>query len=96
MVLDGCRYSRMVDEKCMIDIQSGRGVQEVSHRQGIIGILMSLCVSDLSALEKGDLGAKDCNLVLDFRVFRALVIYLVALDQSRDGLHPHTQTLNHI
>lgn len=27
-VLDGCRYSRAVDEKCMIDIQGGRSVQE--------------------------------------------------------------------
>ncbi|KAG8747126.1 hypothetical protein FRC10_002175 [Ceratobasidium sp. 414] len=28
-VVDGCRYSKAVDEKCMIDIQSGRSIQEV-------------------------------------------------------------------
>lgn len=27
-VLDECRYSKVVDEKCMIDIQSGRSIQE--------------------------------------------------------------------
>ncbi|KAG8728064.1 hypothetical protein FRC12_022041 [Ceratobasidium sp. 428] len=27
-VVDSCRYSKAVDEKCMIDIQSGRGIQE--------------------------------------------------------------------
>jgi len=27
-VVDGCRYSKAVDEKCMIDIQSGRSIQE--------------------------------------------------------------------
>ncbi|KAG9085348.1 hypothetical protein FRC06_003653 [Ceratobasidium sp. 370] len=27
-VVDGCRYSKVVDEKCMIDIQSGRSIQE--------------------------------------------------------------------
>jgi regulator of RNase E activity RraA len=28
-VIDSCRYSKHVDEKCMIDIQQGRSVQEV-------------------------------------------------------------------
>ncbi|KAG9127965.1 hypothetical protein FRC07_006982 [Ceratobasidium sp. 392] len=27
-VVDGCRYSKAVDEKCMMDIQSGRSIQE--------------------------------------------------------------------
>jgi hypothetical protein len=30
-VLDNCRYSRHVDEKCMMDIQQGRSVQEVRN-----------------------------------------------------------------
>ncbi|KAJ1304415.1 hypothetical protein OPQ81_005563 [Rhizoctonia solani] len=31
-VIDSCRYSKQVDEKCMIDIQQGRSVQETFQR----------------------------------------------------------------
>lgn len=31
-VIDNCRYSRQVDEKCMIDIQQGHSIQETFQR----------------------------------------------------------------
>lgn len=40
-VLDSCRYSKQVDEKCMRDIQQGRSVQEVCGN-GIFYVLAKI------------------------------------------------------